>query len=360
MKNILITLIVWAFCSFFVFAQDAVTSLTTTIFDQALALEVKDKKTYSNNVLVSIPADFWHQFERIDAVFISTWIGVGEEGIEQYKKDSIKMAQEKDMTPILYFAEKNPRAFSRPTHQTGFGLETLFLRADANEKCIGKYTKKKIAPRGIYPCMVKRQWTTTPIDFMYKYPLPKEFYAGEKCPSFRLFIRTSAKEDSVLAYTKVAVTIQGKRHAVAQEVSVDDFMETAMLSGLQSDGFPKDKAEWILNNNNKLFVTKCPLCMPSERAIKQYVAAYAAKECSTPTEILEGLSKDNKEDMQKAFSQLVARYVDRHFEKLQLNARDKAAMQKALEAARETGMGYKNDAFGTFCPSCDGACKVKE
>ena len=359
MKKILITLIVGAFFISFVYGQDAITSLSTTMLDKSLSLTTQDKKTYSHQSELNIPADFWNQFERIDAVYISYWLGTGDKGLEYYKKDSLNLKEEVGMSPILYYAEKNPKTFTRPTVQTGFGLEFVLMPANANEKCVAKYSKKKISPRGLYPCVIKRQWATTPADFMYRYALPKEHYVNNLCPAFKIFLRTSAKADTVLVHCKIALTIQGKRHEIMQLPTVEDFMHAAVLKGLKSDGFPLEQAKWVLQNNNKLFVGKCPLCTPTERAFDDYTRAYVDKENTTPDEILLGLSKDNKEDMQKAFSQLISRYVTGHFETLALNARDKSEMLKSLEAARKLGMSRKSQSFGTFCPSCDGACEVK-
>jgi hypothetical protein len=359
MKKILITLILGAFLTSFVYGQDAITSLSTTILDETLSLTTKDKKTYSQQISLEIPADFWNQFERIDAVYISYWLGVGDTGLEIYKKDSANIEKESGMSPILYYAEKNPKTFTRPTNQTGFGLEFVLMRGDTNEKCEAKYTKKKISPRGFYPCVIKRQWATTATDFLYRFALPKEHYVKNLCPEFKVFLRTSSKADTVIVHSKIALTIQGKRHAIMKLPSVDEFMETAVLEGLKADGFPLDQAKWVMQNENKLFVGKCPICTPTEDAFREYIQDYSVAKIETPNDILIGLSKDNTVDMQKAFSQLISRYVDMHFERLELHARDKSEMLKELEAARKVGMSRKSDSFGAFCPSCDGACKVK-
>jgi len=343
------------------FAQkDAVTTLTTLVFDEEVHLNEKNKKTHSKQVLLQIPADFWNQFERIDAVFISSWAGAGVLGQAQFEADAAKISNDYSASPVIYFAEKDPGLFTYPRKQAGFGTELVLMENIADTaSCLLRYCKGKISPKGIFPCMIAKNIGTTPVNFMYRHALPKMYYAANRCPTFKLLLRSSAKADTVILDTKIAVTVQGKRQSVVKSTSMDDFLEEAMLKGMQAEGFPQNHARWIVENSDIFFVGKCPICMPIERGIRKYLEGYVQKTASIPSELLDGLALGDKESKQKTFSNLVNRYVERYFETLAMNAREKTDMLSQLEAARKVGMELKLANFGPFCPSCDGACKKK-
>jgi hypothetical protein len=343
------------------FAQkDAVTTLTTLLFDEEVQLDEKHKKTHSKQVLLQIPADFWNQFERIDAVFISSWTGAGEAARDHFEKDAAKIAETYSASPVIYFAEKDPGLFTYPRKQAGFGTELVLMENIADTaSCLRRYCNGKISPKGIFPCMIAKNIGTTPVNFMYRYALPKHYYTTGSCPTFKLLLRSSAKADTVVLDTKIAITVQGKRQSVVKSKSMEEFLEEAMLKGMQADGFPQNHARWIAENTDVFFVGKCPICMPVERGIRKYLDSYVQKTSTVPAELLDGLALGDKEKKQKTFSNLVNRYVERYFEELAMNAREKTDMLSQLEAARKVGMERKTASFGTFCPSCDGACKKK-
>ncbi len=355
----LLTLTILLF-SVLAYAQNnAITTLTTMVFDEEVPLNNKNKRSHSNQVLLQISPEFWNQFERIDAVFISAWTGSGQIAKAQYKADAAKVDKEYDACPVIYYAEKDASLFTYPRKNAGYGTEIVIMEQNVDSLCLKRYTKGKIGPKGIFPCLVNKHIGTTPVNYFYRFALPKQYYSAGKCPSFQLLLRTSSKADTVLLDTKIAVTVQGKRHNAIKTVSMVEFLKQAMLEGMKAEAFPLNHARWIVENQDVFFVGKCPICKPVESAIRSYLNVYEQKTSTIPNEIIDGLVKGSKEDKQKAFSQIVNRYVDRYFVESGMNEREITAMKNKLEEGRKSGMNVKSASFGPFCPSCDGACKVK-
>ena len=203
MKSILTILSI--FISAICIAQtEATTTLSTLLLDKEIPLNQKNKKTHSNYVNINVPSDFWEQFERVDAVFISAWTGSGTIGKSQFEKDIQKMEATFDASPVLYFAEKAPGFFTFPQKQAGFGSEIAIFEANSDTNCLKRYTKAKIAPRGLYSCMIERFVSTTPVNFFYRFALPKQYYSAGKYPNFNVLLRSSAKKDTVVLDTKIA------------------------------------------------------------------------------------------------------------------------------------------------------------
>jgi len=179
----------------------------------------------------------------------------------------------------------------------------------------------------------------------------------------KFLLRTSATQDTVEGRVIIALTIQGKRRAIPKNnkpMDLTSFLKKAMFEGLKNDGFPKAEAQMILHARTTFFVTKCPICRPIEKGVKQYIDNYQEQQNKAPNDLLLGLSKDNREDQQVAFSQLVNRYIERYFKTSHLSADMISKLRQELLAGRKKGMGLKSDNFGSFCPSCDGACGLKK
>lgn len=339
--------------------NEATTTLTTLLYDYEIPLMQKNKKTHSGFVQLEISPDYWNQFERIDAVFVSAWLGSGEIAKVHYKKDLEKINSSYQADPVIYFAEKAPGFFTYPRKQAGYGTELVLFHDKPDSNCLRRYNKGKISPKGIYPCMVTRFHGTTPVIFFYRYALPKGLYSSDKCPSLNLLLRTSAKADTVIVDTKIAITIMGKRHKTLRNISLGQFLKEAILSGLKEDAFPLNHARWIAENESVFFVTKCPICLPVQDAFRDYIKNYEEKMSKVPNELLDGVVLGKVEEKKINFSKIVNRYVDRYFENSDMNEREINDMRAKLEEGRKVGMSRKSDSFGPFCPSCDGACKIK-
>ncbi len=358
MKSFLI--LPFLLCTVLAFAQNnAVTTLTTLVLDEEVPLKNKNKRSHSNQIMLQLSPDIWNQFERIDAVFISAWTGSGPIAKAQYEADAAKIDKEFEACPVIYYAEKDASLFTFPRKNAGYGTELVVMEQSADSLCVRRYNKGRIGPKGIYPCLVTRHFGITPVNHFYRFAVPKQYYSAGKCPSFNLLLRSSSKADTVLLDTKIAFTIQGKRYNAIKTLSMDQFLKEAILEGMKAEAFPLNHARWIVENQDVFFVGKCPICRPVESAIRDYIAAYVQKNSNTPNEIIDGLVKGSKEDKQTAFSKIVSRYVDRYFKETGMNEREITDMQTKLEEGRKLGMNLKSGSFGPFCPSCDGACRVK-
>lgn len=150
-----------------------------------------------------------------------------------------------------------------------------------------------------------------------------------------------------------------------EKVDVDVFMEQAVYNGLISDRFPSTTAQYILTHSMQFFVGKCPICRPTENAFGKYIELMETndklKSANTKVEpaLLKHIMSKDKAVYLSAFSQLILRYSDAQKERLNLSDSEKIVLDRNLAGARKRGMGAKPDAFGAFCPSCDGACGIK-
>lgn len=143
--------------------------------------------------------------------------------------------------------------------------------------------------------------------------------------------------------------------------SVAAFMTDALYNGMMRQQLPKEIVEGLLAEN-RLFVGKCPICTPTRQGIRDYLS-----EDGTPKRVnaieqatLAKLRSSNIEEKQEGFRDLVAVYVKWQHEALGLNPLMDQQLRDRLVAERKVGMSRKSDNFGKFCPSCDGACEVKE
>lgn len=356
MKNIV--LILFMLSSVLIKAQTTVTE-SQLILDQEYQLEDKDKRTHSAHFEIPIPSDLLNDYDRIDAVFLSSWIGHGKLAEEQYAKDAEAEAL-KGEEPVLDYANGQAGIFHYPKAQTGFGIELMLTSSPDSVKWIKRYRKKKIKPRGMWRSILFRDFSTTPVLFHYRFPLNRRMYEAEDSKVYA-YLRTSAKKDTVKLQLKMVLTIKGiKKPRDFSKMRAATFLGEAVLVGLKADNFPVDQAKEILRQRKNFFVTKCPICRPVESAITEYLeTAVEQGDIKTPNNILLGLQKDNKEDQQIAFSQLINRYIKAYYEELGMTKEEQKRMEKLLEADRKQGMGMKSQSFGKFCPSCDGACKIE-
>jgi hypothetical protein len=144
-------------------------------------------------------------------------------------------------------------------------------------------------------------------------------------------------------------------------IDMNSFVRQAITDGLYADRFPLEVAQKIKSHQSTFFVTKCPICMPVSNAFGAYLNLKTKpKKSKTPAHILEGLASTDKTAQQTAFSLLIERYTTKAYRKLKASPTAKQTLLQALEEGKKIGMTRKNADFGTFCPSCEGACKPKK
>ncbi|MBI3858032.1 MAG: hypothetical protein HY293_20320 [Planctomycetes bacterium] len=141
------------------------------------------------------------------------------------------------------------------------------------------------------------------------------------------------------------------------------FLLSALFDGLLED-FP-DPAIFqpILKEEDKYFVAKCLICWPVTDGLKAYLKAreswrYPSENVSKfPQEIKDGLTNPDRAARLKAIEAMVERYVARRFETSGMTSGEKQSMKSWLIMGKKYGMSVKEESFGDFCPSCNGATK---
>lgn len=337
-----------------IFAQnDAITSLSSVVFEDKILLNQKNKHSFFKSFNISASEEVWSQFERVDAVFISFWTGSGEEGEKQYKLDLKKVRENYQAPSIIYFAQEDPQLFSYPQKQTGFGTEIAFFEENADSLCLAKYLRKKIAPKGVWPCLINREFGTTAVNFKYRFPVPKQFYKIDKIPTFKVVFRTSSKSDTVRLNAKIVMTVQGKRKK-STGIQLDSFLTQAILNGMVADAFPLDHARWIIENKDVFFTGNCALNFAIENGIQKYIDQYQNQGSSMiPNVYLQGLVQKEKTDKQEALAVILNRYIKSYVEKSNMEENGLMKIQKLLALKCKT-----SNIDNTNCSLC--AYLVKE
>jgi hypothetical protein len=148
------------------------------------------------------------------------------------------------------------------------------------------------------------------------------------------------------------------------EVERSRFLFMAVLEGLTEDGADPALLRPILDRADDHFVAKCPICMPVSHALRVYagtpdVPLYQARGRGFPAELAEGLASGDRARRLRALEETVARYVARRFERVRMDASDRAELRALLEEGKKDGMSMLAPGFGDRCPSCAGATKPR-
>jgi hypothetical protein len=144
------------------------------------------------------------------------------------------------------------------------------------------------------------------------------------------------------------------------------FVYFAVLEGLWEEGADRPMPEALLNNPWKVFVPKCPICMPVMEACRSYVkdipriVVADASGTGFPNEVKTGLKSSDRAAQLKALESMVQRYVSRRFDRTVMNPDERTGMTNLLLMGKKTGMTMKEQSFGDFCPSCNGATNPKK
>lgn len=143
------------------------------------------------------------------------------------------------------------------------------------------------------------------------------------------------------------------------DISMNDFLRDAIFYGLQQDAAPKNLVDKALAGN--LFVTKCPICRPVQAGMRKHLTQLPEimVKRSSDSVVAKFINADTREEQQIALRNLISTYVENYYSVLKFTPEARKKMEYELQAGRKKGMGLKGDSFGKFCPSCDGACKIK-
>lgn len=148
--------------------------------------------------------------------------------------------------------------------------------------------------------------------------------------------------------------------ANAKAVDTSAFLTSAIANGLNESGVEPALIAELAKRND--FLGKCDLCTPTQQALIAYGKLKAAPSCPKearrlPEELLKALKSDNNETRRAALRDLVKRFVDAEFARLDLSKEQKTALQAKMETQRKT-MSTALPRDQKFCPACDGACRL--
>ena len=148
------------------------------------------------------------------------------------------------------------------------------------------------------------------------------------------------------------------------EVDRGRFLYFAVLEGLWEDGAPADALRPLLAAPREHFVPKCPLCTPVTQALQDYVnttdiAVYGGRGRGFPPEIERALRGAAREERRRGLESLVARYVDRRFERVRMSSGERFVMKALIDEGKQDGMSMMEPGFGQACPSCTGATRSR-
>jgi len=147
------------------------------------------------------------------------------------------------------------------------------------------------------------------------------------------------------------------------------FVFFAVLEGLWEDGADPALVRPIAEDTDGYFVPKCPICLPVQHAASVYVTsgdvpAFSARgKSGWPAEIADGMKGRDLNGRRAALERMVARYVDRRFDRLRFADARRDAMKESLRLGMKQGMRlFGESPLGEYkkCPSCAGAAEAKK
>jgi hypothetical protein len=149
----------------------------------------------------------------------------------------------------------------------------------------------------------------------------------------------------------------------AARVAAEEFVFTSVRAGLRDDGVPPALAVRLTENPD--FVPKCPLCAATLKALKEYgrlATAPAPKAgCGLDPRLAARLTSTEAGVRHAALRDLVAGYMDRGYAGANLTAAERGDLERRVKEMRmvpkDPAAGFGNGL--KFCPSCDGACRVR-
>ena len=154
----------------------------------------------------------------------------------------------------------------------------------------------------------------------------------------------------------MVVVANGEVSGPSKAPGATEFLKRAILDGLAEDGVPPALARVLAKNPD--FLGKCPICGPTQDALAKYgqltIQPAAREGKGLPNDLMHRLESAKTEVRHAALRELVQRYIEREYTRLELTAEERAKLHNQFEKMRKSGMhglrpGQK------FCPSCDGA-----
>jgi len=158
--------------------------------------------------------------------------------------------------------------------------------------------------------------------------------------------------------------------------TLDRFLFLATFEGLCEDSISDAAAKAALEQYEKgryvNFVYACPVCSPVVEGFRAYLLRreiyYARKgdpflgggEDDVSRGLAGRLAAEDRADRGAALHDLVARWTERHMERLRLTDAERAEWRQQFAQGRKKGMSQLPNSEGfsfKSCPSCDGAAE---
>jgi hypothetical protein len=139
-----------------------------------------------------------------------------------------------------------------------------------------------------------------------------------------------------------------------------EFLRLAIIDGLTEDGVPPAFAESLAKKEGD-YIGKCSICQPVHSALVEFAMLNAKPTAKEGKGLEEAfamrLTSDKDEVRRGALRELVQRYVEREYVRLNLDADRRGKIEKEMEQMRKISASGLPKTVA-FCPSCDGACKL--
>lgn len=134
-----------------------------------------------------------------------------------------------------------------------------------------------------------------------------------------------------------------------EEKEVARFITFAVFEGLYEDGAEADVVKNVAQDPWKLFIPKCPLCLPMRHAFSMMANAPApllfdGRGKGLPKDTLDALRSADLATRKKGLEALVKRYVDRRFERLRMPDVEKARLRGLMDIGRKKAIVQCPDA----------------
>lgn len=140
-----------------------------------------------------------------------------------------------------------------------------------------------------------------------------------------------------------------------EDITMDRFLQDAILTGLQRDQITTELATKIANIS-KYFVAKCNICKNVNKALKAHKGYTDASKMTGQAETALTIVKEaanHSETGKDAFKKMINSYVQYHFRYSKLTSTQKAQIEQMISIEAKKGKALMS--MYSFCPSCDGA-----
>ena len=163
----------------------------------------------------------------------------------------------------------------------------------------------------------------------------------------------------------LAVLPQAEQKKAPTREDMHRFLLFAVFEGLWEDGADPAILKELRKNPFEYFVPKCLSCDPVRQGFDVYLASPKSalsndcKGAGLPKDLSDDLKNPDRKARMEWLRKLNERYVNRRFDRVKMSPQDREVIETFLQEGRKQGMAAKDDSFGAYCPSCEGALRSK-